>query len=250
MAAPDVNAACIEIPIDTSLDLDPLSIAFPGGFDLQAQITQDVGTAYDAARGLMSQLNGALGPLGPIFLLLNCVLDIKKCLQDVPNVVTDPQPLIQDIEKLAIDIDALAGVAPQLSVPKMLKSILRLLVTLLTGIRQQLSALIAVEQAIELATTRAGTLAALGQVGVFAASQLMVSVGCAKSTLSAQLIGLGQGLGPAGVMLKIVNGLASGIGLDAIPELPAMDDSGADANIAPLTDAIQVLATLEAAIPV
>lgn len=248
MAAPDVNSVCVQVPIDVDL-FDPLAIAFPGGLNLQAQLQQDVATAYDAARSLMSQLNGAMGPLGPIFLLLDCILDIQQCLKDTPKVVTNPTLLLNDLVKLEKDVDALVGIAPQLSLPRMIKSILRLLVTLLTGIRQQLSALSAVEDAIAIATTRAGQLAALEQVGVFAANQLMVSVGCAQSTLAAQIQGISQGLGPANVLIKLVNGLAQGIGLDGIPELPAMDDTSTAGNFGPLDTAIQVLATLEAAIP-
>jgi hypothetical protein len=249
MAAPDVSSVCIQVPVDPGIDVDPLTIAFPGGFDIQAQITQDVATFYDVAKSLMAQLSSAIAPLGPILLVIKCVTDLQKCIVDVPKAITgDVSDLTNDTVALAKDIDALIGCTPPLSVPKLIKSVLRLLITFLVGLRQQLTALQAVEDAIDVAVTRAGQLETLGAAGAYASQQLMVTVGCSRSTLASQLQGLQQSFGPIAGLTGILNELGSSVGLDDIPLFPALDDTSPGVNITPLDEIISVLSDIDAAI--
>lgn len=249
MTAPDANSVCVETSVDPSLD--GLAIVFPGGINIAAQLQQDVATAYDAARSLMGGASSALAPLGPILLLIKCIQDLAKCIADVPGILgppPNPAKLINDLEALAVDVDQLIGVAPPMSVPALIKSMLKLIITFLNGIIEQLSAMEAIAEAIEAATTRAGALAALGAVGAYAASQLMVTVGCTRSTLTAQLQGMAQGMGPLGQVLGILNDLGEAVGIE-LPAVGTLDASAPpSSSLGPLQAAVAALSDIEAAI--
>jgi hypothetical protein len=244
----DPSILCQELTL--CLDLDKLSILLPGGYNLQGQVSQDVPDCLDTARGLLSSLNSALGPLNVIFLLVQCIQD----LQDVVKAIgppPDPVKLAKALDRLETDVSKLLGVAPPLSVPKLIKSVVGMLLVLLRGIVDQLANLVNVETAIEVVADRASSIAQLPNgEGTFAAAQLLLSVGCAKATLASQISGLSQGLSPLNALLEFLNQLMQVAGLSQVlPLLEALDSSSVSVNIPPLNDAIALLEIIFEAIP-
>lgn len=243
---------CNAPSIDPSLAT--LSLNFPGGVTIVPPVTSDIQDALAVSRAMLGQLSTALAPLAPIFNLIKFaqdVLGLATALKDALGPPPDPSKLISAIEKLAVDVDKLVSLAPALSLPVLMKSILHLLISTLVGIRGKMQVLISVANSIASSAARADVLRGLaGGAGQFAAGQLDLSVECAREGLTAQLQGLTQGLGPLGELLGIINGFTQPIGLPPIAAVGSFDLEDPSVNIAPLDDAISVLTAVQAALPV
>lgn len=253
MPAIDLSQLCKEPTL--CLDLDKLQIVFPGGFNLQGQAGTDVPDCLDTARGLLSQLNAALGPLGPLLNMILTVIDLFKCVQAIPDSLgppPDPTKLIAAIERVEADIDKLLGVVPEVSVPRLIKSVLGLIVQMLTGIRNRLASLADFQNAISVLKDRQTVLGNMPNgVGAFAAQQVSISIGCSTASLQTQVAGLNSGLAPLAALLEIIQELASLVGIE-LPALPASLSDGLEisADLPPLDNLITVLSEAASAIPV
>jgi hypothetical protein len=251
MTAEDAGLLC-EVP-EIDISIEGLSLDFPGGISIQGVLQGDFALALDAARAMMGQANAALVPLGPIFLLVQIAVDLLAVVQAIPGSLgppPNPTKLIAKIEKLAKDVDAVIGITPPLAIPHLVKTLLRAIILFLTGLRNELQTLLTFEADINLSVQRSAFILALPDgVGIFASAQLDLSIGCAKATLTAQLGALGQGMGPLQKLIALLNGFMQAAGLNALPDVSAIDSTSIGVNIGPLNDTIQALTIVENALP-
>lgn len=230
MSAASIAALCKEYEID--VQLDGLSIIFPGGFTIEANLpTVDIQTALDYAKALLGQANVALAPLQPVFSIIDVCIAIQKVLTAVKDALgppPDPTKVVEALPNLAVKIDKLMALIPPVSLPVLVLSLLKVLLVFLTGLRAQIQAIIAFEAKIDLAVQRK---AELQTFNVFAAAELQLSIECAQADASAMLAGQVQTSGPVNRLLDLLNLLIENSGLP-LPKLPTLGSLGANASAA------------------
>jgi hypothetical protein len=129
---------CLEFTIPAP----PEDICFPGGFCLSyiQKSISEIPDMTDMIMDFLGQLGPAMAPLAPFFNVLDVVLQIFKCIKAIPDCITqlDPSGLIQCVPDLAEKIDKLMGLIPYLSIPKMVRALIRTIAALLRGIATDL----------------------------------------------------------------------------------------------------------------
>lgn len=229
MATLDVGDACIDLGVD--LSLDGLEIIFPGGAVLSIPTPPgiDVAFAIDYGKQFLAAVSAALMPLQPIFNIIDLLLLIVEALKAIPDAITQLSPgkLIEIIPKIAAKLDKLLAIIPPLSIPIFLKSLLRVIIVMLTGIKAALKAVFDALIEVSLADARADALA----IDFPAVSlQLKLAVDCGKASAAAAMGGLSQGLKPLDSLLKIIKLFVELIGLPV--KIPTLAELGADAEAA------------------
>lgn len=252
VTAPDTGATC-EVPA-IDLGIEGLSLDFPGGISIQGILQGDFPLSLDAARAMLGQANAALVPLGPIFALVQIALDVVEVVEAIPGSLgppPNPAKLIVKIKKLAADVDAVIGITPPLAVPHMIKTLLRVIILFLTGLKNEIAALVSFQADIDLSVQRSAFILALPNgAGIFASAQLDLSIGCATATLTAQMQALQQGMAPLQKLMDLLNGFLKAAGLSGLPDVADLDLSGSiGVNIPVLDDTIQALTVIEEALP-
>lgn len=223
------------------------AIPLPGGAVLSQVLAagSDIPDALDAATNLLAQAGPALAPLVPLFDLLDTVLALVACVEAVPGSLgppPDPSKMAGALAALAETTGKLAGLAPQLSVPRLLLGMIDTLLAYLQGVQVQLEALIAQETRIAEAAARAEALgdASLAHIAT-----------CAGDHARTQLQAMAAALAPMdrlGATLGLFLGL---LGLPAAPPLGGLisSDDPADA-LEPIAQAAAALQTLRDMVPV
>lgn len=249
MASLDVSAACIDLGIDA--DLSDLAIIFPGGAVLEIPTPPgiDVAFAIDYAKQILAAVSAALMPLQPIFSIIDTIMAIVDFAKAVPDGIAalDPGKIVEAIPKITAKLDRLLAMIPPLSIPIFLKSLLRVIIVMLTGLKQALNAIIDAILAASLAEARAAVVA---EFSISASLQLTAAAECAKASASASMGGLAQGLKPLDALLKIVKLFVEMIGLPV--EIPTIAELGADAKVAvnAIDVLIEALTLVRSAIPI
>lgn len=237
---------CIELPACT----DILRVFFPGGISMDAGPTDSVPECGDLAQNLLNQVNVALLPLVPIFDIVQVLVDLIAVVEAL-GPPPDPTKLGKALSKLAEDASKLANLLPILSVPVMIKSTLLLIVALLKNIVLELSNLTLFEADITASADLVFALASQPD-GKNASVQLDIAVGCAKASLTSQLVGLQQRMSPLKQLICLLNSIAAlAPGLPTIPcDFTALDAQEISVNVDILNKAIALLEQLANDIPV
>lgn len=236
---PGLSDFCISL----SLGPGELCIQFPGGVKLCAQAGFDTGDASTIVRSLLAQVNSALMPLQPFFMVLDAIKAIVDCVQAVPEAIIqlDPSGMIECIPDMVKKLTKLLQLLPQLSIPVLIKQLLEALVVQLIALRGQIAALIAHQARLIAAGLRA---AELGNV------ELQTVVDCALENVLAQLANNNAAMAPLNRLIGTINVLLELAGLQPIEVLPSMGDEVSDEVLTVLDGAIDVLQVAADAIPV
>lgn len=254
MATFDASAACLDLEID--IELDDLSIRFPGGATLKIPSPPglDIAVAGDYGKQILASASAALMPLQPIFNIIELLLVVVEFAQAVPDSLgppPDPTKVIALIPKLKKKLDKLLAMIPPLSIPAFVKDILRVILVFLKGLRANLSAAATLNLAIDAGRARVGELDALAAQGLISLDvglALSASIDCAEISVGAMLAGMAQGAAPLETLLGIIRAFIQLVGLPF--EIPTMASLGGSVTVA--IDAIDalilVLGTVQVAI--
>lgn len=190
----------------------------------------------------LGQINSALAPLTPIFNIIDVVVALVNCVKAVESALgppPNPSKLTQCFPQLAKALQRLLALLPFLTIPALVGSLLDVLIAHLTGIKNQLVAIIRKQLRIALAQTRA---VALGSVA------LNTVLDCASGDLDVFLNNLNAQSAPLGRLINLINALLSLAGASPIPSIGSI---GQDANaaVAPLTAVIAELQIVRKAFP-
>lgn len=222
-------------------------IPLPGGAVLSQVLAagSDIPNALDAATSLLAQAGPALAPFVPVFDLLDTVLALVACVEAVPDSLAptpDPTKLAGPLAALAETTGKLAGLVPQLSVPRLLLGLLDTLIAYLEGLTQQLEALIAQQTRIADAAARAQALgdASLAHIAT-----------CAGDHARAQLQAMAAALAPMDRLVGSLNLFLGLLGLPAAPNLGSLISSDDPAEaLEPIAQAAAALQSLRDMVPV
>lgn len=249
MPLPPIEDACIELDINTGLDvrlgidlggldLNALAILFPGAVEFTAQPGVTIPNPGDLTGKFIAEVNAALMPLMPLFDLIDTLLLIKGVLDAVKSL--NPGKIAAKITALLPKLDKLKMMLPALAVPKLLKGIIAMLLLFLYGFRAQLQAIIDAQAKIDLSAARAEALGCL---------DLKASVDCAQASVDIQFKAMQNSAAPLNRLIGVINLLA---GLAGLPEVPTMANLGADASaaLAPIDALISILKAMYDALPV
>lgn len=245
----DLSLICLELNIDIAALLD-LSLILPGGVQIQALLEPGVLPDPSAViNSILAQVNAALAPLAPIFLIIDVVIAIVDCIKAIPDAIgppPDPTAIVRCLEKLLKALAELLKLIPQLSIPLLVKGICNILVAALQGLYDQLACLLVFQARLDISLGKIGDLIELDLIEASAALELQL--GCAQANLDLQFEINAASAKPLNTLIKLVNLFLSLVG---IPEIPSLE-IGADATSAlePLKDAIEALRTVCDAIPV
>lgn len=228
-----------------TLSLDVPCVTLPGGIKICAQQGMELGDPTTILRAFFAQINTALAPLGPLFLIIDVVLAIKDVIDSIPKLVgppPEPQKFFEAVAKLVKLVIQLAGLAPQLSIPKMVKEIVSVLLLTLLAVKMELQRLI-------LQTARVLNAALKG---ARPGNDFLANVAiCAQTNFDAMLANLSASLRPLNQLVGIVNLL---LDLAQVPKdvrIPEFDKLGNDAAAAlnAMDVPINLLQTVYDAIP-
>lgn len=209
-----------------TLSTDAPCVTLPGGIKICGQQGLELGDPTSVLRGFLAQINTALAPLGPIFLIIECVLAIKDVIDAIPKLVgppPDPKAFFDAIAKLVKLIAKLAGLAPQLSIPKMIKEILTVVLLTCLAVKLELQALI-LQTARVLAAATKGERPGNGKLAEVAL--------CANTNFEAAMANLSASLRPLNNLIGVINLL---LDLAQVPKdvrVPEFDHLGQDAAAA------------------
>lgn len=234
--AVSVADLCSELELD--LDLFGLNIEFPVGFSLEIE-GPVLPFHADVAGKLLAQVNGALGPLIPFFDLIDLLLLLKEVLDAVTEL--NPPKIIAKLVKFTKKLDKLKKLIPQIALPRSIKSIIKVLIVFLKGLRAEIMAIIEAQAKIDLGSARA---TALGNLDLEAA------LSCAQANLDFQLAVAVNNAAPLNRLIGTINLLCGLCGLPELPSLTLEADAEAEAMLEPIDLMIVALTTAYDAIPV
>lgn len=239
-------------PVDLCFELPeiptPDKICLPGGLCL-SYVWDAIGkipSLSDVNLAFFGQIGPAMAPLKPFFDILDTVLALFRCVQAIPDAITklDPSELLQCAPALAKAVDQVLKLIPQLSIPKMVKSILHNLATLLRSVGADLLYLESQLQRITDAVQRAASL------NDHTLSGFLV---CAQNTVNDVALSTAEALRGIGSIILLVNIM---MGLFGGPEIPCFGslvgenlDAGFDVIVDLLTTLAEVLDSIADAIP-
>jgi hypothetical protein len=239
MPIPDLTTICVELTVQPQ----SLSITFPGGASLDAELPQvGVPGPMELSKQLLAQANAALAPLGPVFNLIDVALALFNAVKAIPDAIShlDPSKITDALPDLTNKAARIAAIVPQLSVPIMIRGLVDALLAFLGGLAGQLRAIIDQQVRIQKAENRA---AELGN------AQLQVVADCSKHHVSAQLQSLAESVAPVNRLIALINVFAQLVGLGPLPDLSNLGTDAA-AALRTLDDAVKALQEIHAAIPV
>jgi hypothetical protein len=185
----------------------------------------------------ISQMGPATSFLQPLMNILDTVLAIFKCLEAFTDFATslDPSGIFECLPELAEKINGLLTMIPQLSIPRMVISMIKSIISLLRGLAYDLQ--YTVNRLVALATEidRAADLGDVNKSGFLA---------CAENTMSESMSATSQALKAVGRIILLINIF---MGLFGGPEIPCfgelLDGAGAEA-LQPIIDVINGIADL------
>ncbi len=238
MPLPDIEEICVELTVTPQ----ELSLTFPGGAALAAQLP-DIGIAdpMQLSKQLMAQANAALAPLVPVFNLVDVALALFNAVKAIPDAITslDPREITEALPELTRKAGKLLAIVPQLSVPLMIVGLIDMLLAFLSGLAGQLRAIIDQQIRIQRAENRATE---LGN------AQLQAVADCSKGHVDAQLLSLAESVAPVNRLIALINVFTQLAGLGPLPDLSKLGTDAA-AALRELADTVRALQEIRAAIP-
>lgn len=226
---------CFNMPDLSKID----DICFPGGFCL-SYVWDAIGkipTGADMATDFFSQIGPAMAPLKPFFDMLDTVIQIFKCLQAIPDAIMslDPGKILDCFPALAKLIDQLLKLIPQLSIPKMIRSILNTLATLLRSIAGEFEYLDREIKRIARAIDRAAQLNDVKMNGFLV---------CAQNDLESSIMSTAEALKGIGRIILLVNIFIGLIGAEPIPCFGSLISDNASKGLDVIIDLLNTLADI------
>lgn len=230
MPLPNLHALC-----GTNQPGARLCITMPGGAEICAIFPDArIPDPSELINALFQSFAAALAPFAPIFDIIEVLIAIVECLKAFQKAIASfpprPDKLLACFPRLARAIGKLLAIIPPLSIPVMVGNFLDALITLLSGIRNQLLSIIRKTLQIAVAATTAKTLGS---------DALTAALSCAQSDLDSYMANLGANAKPIGQLLEIVNEFLSLAGIDPIK--PVQIGTSAQDAVAPLDVTITVL---------
>lgn len=212
-------------------------ICFPGGLCLSAIFPpDDYPRVSDMVMAQLAQIGPAMAPMKPFFDVLDTALAIFRCIEAIPDAITslDPSGLIECVPDLADKISQLLSLIPQLTIPRLIISLIRNLAAFLRSFADDLEYLRQRLARIASAIDRAADLSDVTWGGFLQ---------CAEQTVQDEMDALAVSLQMIGRIILLANIMLSLIA--GAPEIPCFgtlmqDIAALDAVIA----AIQALAAL------
>ena len=183
----------------------------------------------------LAQVGPAMAPLKPVFDIIDTALAIFRCVTAVPDAITnlDPTELFACVPELVEKINNLLALIPQLSLPRLIRSLLSALAALLRGFADDLDYLKRRMAEIAAAMDRAADLSDVTWAGFLS---------CAHETCKEQAMTMAEAIKGIGRIILLANLLMSLFGGPEIPCFSAMLDNLDE--IDPVIDALRLLATL------
>ena len=234
----DINPSDLCRNYSLDLALYQLHIEIPVGFRLELE-GPTLGDPGDISGKLLAKANAALAPLIPFFDVIDLLLALKELFDAIKSL--NPFKIGQVLPKIYVKIDKLKKLIPSLSMPSSIKSLVKVIIVYLQGMRAQLLVIIQEQSNIDLSAKRALA---------FGAPGLTCAVGCAQVNLDFQLELLRNDAAPLNRLIGTVNLFCSIAELPQIPPVTLAPGAKADEMVSPLTEAIDALQAFHDAIPI
>ncbi len=226
---------CNDLPTLTQME----DICFPGGACLSHLLSaiQSIPSPSEIPLDFLSQLGPATSFLQPFMNVLDTVIAIFKCLEGFTDFATslDPSGIFECFPNLIEKINALISMIPQMSIPRMVISIIKALIALLRGLAQDLQYIADRLVRIAKEIDRAADLNDVAKSGFLACSQKNMN-----ESLSATALAL-KAVGRIILIVNIFMGLFGGPEIPCFGEL--LENATADA-LGPIISALNSLADL------
>lgn len=215
---------CLNIP-----EVEPMKVTLPGAIELE-----DI--------DVLKMLQPALAPLAPVFNIIDTIVAVINCVKAIPDCLAppNPQPLIQCLPELGEKLGKLLMLLPQLSVPKMIKSILKVVIRSLENIQGFLVRLQAQVKRILKTIDKAKRLNDAG---------LMAILVCAQGHSASTQFSVMGALNSIGRLFGILNIFLGMIGLPQIPDLSNLAGAPLDPLVALIQQLIDLLTTMGNSLP-
>jgi hypothetical protein len=197
----------------------PLKLTLPGGAVLEASAGLEKGAAIAIVRPFLANITSSLAFMAPAFTALEVGTAALKAIAAVPKLIVKPQDLLSALADLAQAAPKVLALAPQFTVPPLVRDVLRVVATSLRAITDELTAFTEQQAEIDAAATLAAELDL---------PQLTASIECASGELAAAQSNLMASLGPLSKLLDFLRAL---VALLPVPiEIPTLDNLGENAQ--------------------
>lgn len=216
----------------------PLKLTLPGGAVLEASAGLEKGAAIAIVRPFLASITSSLAFMAPAFTALEVGTAALNAIAAVPKLIAKPQDLFSALSDLAQAAPKVLALAPQFTVPPLVRDILRIVATSLRAIAEELTAITEQQQAISDATELAAQLDL---------PQLTASIECATGEAQAAQANLMASLGPLNSLLDFLRALSA---LLPVPiEVPDLNNLGNNAedilsSLTTLADTLEQIADL------
>lgn len=228
----------IQIPDCLTLSLagNP-SITFPGGLELKAALNSITPpTSYEVAMALLGQLNTALAPLQPIFIILDVILAIMEFLKVVTTLSVGK--MVEALKDLAEKLLKLLALLPQFSIALMILGVIDTILVFLQGLVSVLKTWATTQ--FRISSAPRGKYDSLDQI-----------LACTSAYLDAQVQAMSQNLGMVKYLIGLINGFMDLIGLGdyGIPDILDLSSNGLLEQVLVLEAGVDFLVELRGFIP-
>ena len=191
-------------------------------------------------------IQAALAPLMPFFRVIDVLAAVVNCVKAAVDAIgppPDPVKLLNCVPELEKKLRALLALSPFLTLPLLVKQLLQLLISILQRVKRRMLNLIARLAAILAAMDRARDLGDLDLLEILVCAQSNILQEGAN--LAAQLASLGRLIALINIFIELAQ-----IPIEPIPEFSDLLSGGITEKVLePIDDAIKLLRTAEAAIP-
>lgn len=229
----------IQFPDCVSVNIPgKVGIIFPGGIELQAAMQSVTPpTSYEVAMSILGQLNTALAPLQPIFIILDVILAIINFLKVVAGLKLNE--IREALKELIVAIAKLLALLPQFSLALLILGAIDTLLTFMRGLVEVLQTWAAAQ--LRLNAAPRGQYAKLDQV-----------LTCASAYFDSQVQAMSGNLGIVKYLIGLINGFMDVIGLGSygIPDVLNINSNALQEQVDVLDAAVDFLFELRGYIPV
>jgi hypothetical protein len=214
-----------------------LAARLPGGATIQVTYPGDPPSALALVQQLMAQSSAALAPLAPAFSTIRTVLAVVEWAQSVPLVIANPPEFAEKTQELIDAAADMASLAPPLSVPAMVVSLLDVLIAMLEGMVTEMQGIIDYQARI------ADAQSVLDGLGAGGNEAIQGAITCATSHVDSMMLNFDESMSSAGGFIDLINLFMALIGLDPVPDLGKLDDdpTGSIEALGVMIDTIKVV---------
>lgn len=230
---PIVLPDCVSLTIPGSA-----SITFPGGLELKAALnSMTPPTSYEVAMSLLGQLNTALAPLQPIFVILDVILAIIDFLKVVATL--NAVKLVSALKELIEKLVKLLLLLPQFSLALMIIGVIDTILVFLQGLTDVLLSWATAKFRIDAAPR--GQYESLDEILL-----------CSSAYLDTQVQAMQGNMGVVVYLIGLINAFMDVIGLGkyGLPNILDLSSNGLEDQVLVLQATVDFLVELRGFIPV